>query len=139
MLELRPALKAIKGLAIPSVSISIFLLFIVADLELVWNIISGSTYFSYVIRLVMLGVEIYLFRYFYIIELKKLEKERRLYADKQLKDSLEDINKITSLVTLTKVDWLSNYIEELRGYNKFNVDFIEDSNRTKWYRFTVVK
>ncbi len=141
MLELRPSLKAIKGLAIPSISITIFLLFIVADLELVWSIITGSTYFSYIIRLTMLGVEIYLFRYFYLIEFKVIEKERQEGRNKELLDSLNNTkidNKVKNLVTNLKSDYMGNYINELRSFNRVNVDYIEDSNSNKWYKFTSI-
>lgn len=142
MLELRPSLKALKGLAIPSISITIFLLFIVADLELVWNIISGNTYLSYVIRLVMLGVEIYLFGYFYLIELNVIEKERQLENNKKLSESLEaieEVEEIKNLVSNIRTSYIENYINELKSYNNVSVDFIVDSNNKRWYKFTTVK
>lgn len=132
MLELRPALKAIKGLAIPSVSISIFLLVIVADLELVWNIISGDNYFSYVVRLVMLAVEIWLFKYFYDLELKIFRQEK---FNTQMKDINNQLPINITALGVSKYD-LDSYIPAFKSSNRVRIEEIEDVNKEKWYRFT---
>lgn len=132
MLELRPSLKAIKGLAIPSVSISIFLLVIVADLELVWNIISGNNYFSYVVRLVMLAVEIWLFKYFYDLELKIYRQEK---FNSQMKDIDNQLAINITALGVSKYD-LDNYIPAFKSSNRVRIEEIEDVNKEKWYKFT---